>query len=516
MNSTTTTVATASDTALVAALRKLRGRATIGDVVSATGLPPFETEAALKRLLETRRGHLEVSDSGELLYSFDPKLLARDSQDAAARFRKAAWSAFKAAFKVWTAVMLVAYFVLFVIIIIAMLTAARDRNGGGRRGGFDLGDMFFLHLLMGGRGWNRGSLYYGHRHTRRLPKEAQPPFYKKVFAFIFGPEEAKPTRLQKDRSVLQLIRARKGLLTAAELVEHTGLPLLEAQEEMGRLMGAYEGDPHVSDTGEVVYAFPGLLKSAHGRVRAREPKPAWLRLEYPKLLTGNNKKSNAIIGTMNGFNLLAGTVFGIAPAVEVAVSGAGAVDPLFFWGLGIVPVVYSACFFAIPLLRSPGLAHENEKRRQRNARRVLLEIVYQSSVGSVRWISADEAIRNARRRLGLERTDAADAMLKRALEELAAEFDAEVKKEDSGFYYSFPAIRITFAEAELMRRQMKLQDQKLGEIVYSTADTAAEASKRDLKAFDRELARSGINLSRYVPAPGQTGYEEDFEVALKS
>ena len=66
------------------------------------------------------------------------------------------------------------------------------------------------------------SLYYGESHARRLPKEARPPFYKKVFAFIFGPEEPQPTQVQKDRSVLRLIRARKGVLTSAELVEHTG------------------------------------------------------------------------------------------------------------------------------------------------------------------------------------------------------------------------------------------------------------------------------------------------------
>jgi len=133
---------------------------------------------------------------------------------------------------------------------------------------------------MGGRGWSRGSLYYGHSHARRLPKDARPPFYKKVFAFIFGPEEPRPTQLQKDRTVVQLIQARKGVLASSELIEHTGLLIDDADEEMGRLTGAYRGDPRVSDAGEVVYAFPELMKSAHGKVRAREPKPAWMRLEY--------------------------------------------------------------------------------------------------------------------------------------------------------------------------------------------------------------------------------------------
>ena len=509
------------------ALRRLRGRATLGDVVSATGMPQDEAESALKRLLETRRGHLEVSDSGELLYQFDPKLVARDQEALWVRFKRAAWAAFKVGFKVWTAVMLVVYFVIFVVLVIAAMTANKDgdRNGGfgGRRGGFGLGDFFLMHWLLGGSGWGRGSLYYGDRHAKRLPKEAQPPFYKKVFAFIFGPEEPRPTQAEKDRSVLQLVRARKGVLTTAELVEHAALPLHEADEEMGRLTGAYGGDPRVSKEGEVVYAFPALMKSAHGKVRVREPKPAWLRLEYPKKLTGNSGTSNAVIGGMNGFNLVAGSAIGLGPAVAPATAGAVAgaagavlVDPLFFWGLGVVPVVFSTLFFAIPALRSFALARENRERRRRNVRRLLLGLVYQRSIGTVRWLSVGEAVRHVTRGLGgrQDSTRGVAAAATKELEALAAEFDADVEARDDGFRYRFPGIRRTFVEAELMRRRLRLQDKKLGAIVYSTADTESEATKRDLATFDRELAGAEIDLSRYLPSPGKVGYEEDFEVVM--
>ena len=67
----------------------------------------------------------------------------------------------------------------------------------------------------------------------------------------------------------------------------------------------------------------------------------------------------------------------------------------------------------------------------------------------------------------------------RELEKLAAEFDAAVEADDDGFRYRFPAVRESFVEAELMRRQLKLQDQKLGRIVYATSDTGTEASHRD-------------------------------------
>ena len=508
-----TSITTTPDTSVIAALRRLRGRATLGDVVSATGMPDHEAEGALKSLLETHRGHLEVADSGDLLYQFDPKLIERDAEPFWTRLRRGAWSAFKVGFKVWTAVMLVVYFAIFVLILIAIMLRGSDDRGFGGRGGFSLGDFFILHWLLGGRGWNRRGLYYGDSYARRLPKDARPPFYKKVFAFIFGPEEPKPTQLQKDRTVLQLIQARKGVLTSSELIEHTGLTVEDAEEEMGRLTGAYGGDPQVSEAGEVVYAFPELMKSAHGKVRARAPKPTWMRLEYPKKLTGNSAGSNWGIGLMNGFNLTMATAMGLLPGLTAAGQGLPPLDPIIFYGLGVVPFTFSGLFYAIPLVRSFGLGGENRGRMRRNIRRLLVGLVYSRSVGTVRWIPVADAIRHVNR--ALKDQQVPPKTILKELELLAAEFDAEVEAEDEGFRYRFPAIRETFVEAELMRRLLKLEDQRLGPIVYATSDTAAEASQRDLDAFDRELERAELDLSRYLPSPTRVGYEEDFEVVME-
>ncbi len=489
---------------MIAALRRLRGRATLGDIVSATGMPEHQAETELKGLLETRRGHLEVSDSGDLLYRFDPGLIARDQEPASVRFKRAAWAAFKTGFKVWTAVMLVVYFVVFVLLILAVMAANRDDRGGfGGRGGFGLGDLFLLHWLMGGRGWSRGSLYYGHSHAKRLPKDAKPPFYKKVFAFIFGPDEPRPTRLQRDREVLRLIRSRNGVLTAAELVEHNGLRMPEAVEEMGRLTGAYGGDPQVSDRGEVVYAFPGLMKSAHGRVSVRDPHPAWHRLQHPKKLTGNSAGSNWGIGAMNGFNLAASIALGL-PAGGLAVS------PLWFWGLGVVPVTFSGMFFGIPLLRSLSLRGENRNRLRSNIRRLLVGLVYSRSVGTVRDVTVGEAVEHVTR--GLRGWSVSPKMVLKELETLAAEFDADVSARDQGFVYRFPAIRESYVDAELVRRRLALQEQTLGRIVYATSDTAAEADERDQESFDLELSRAEVDVSKYRRALGEGRFVEDFEL----
>ena len=494
---------------LLTTLRRMDGRVTVGDVVAATGLPRDEAEASLKQLLETHQGHLQVSDSGELLYRFDPDLMVRGKEPFLTRLRRSAWSAFQVGFKVWTAAMLVVYFAVFAALVIAALTANRDNRGGWRGGRGGLGDLLFWHWMFGGRGWRRGGLYYGHRHAKRLPKEAKPPFYKKVFAFLFGPDEPQPTQLQKDRSTLRLIRARNGVLTTTELVEHTGLPLPEAEEEMGRLTGAYAGEPTVSDKGEIVYAFPEVMTSAHGRVSVREPNPAWLRLEYPKELTGNDRGSDAIIAAMNGFNLLAGIT---APWFIFPRLGIG--GPLAFLGLVAVPTVFSSLFFGIPLVRRWALKRENKKRMLRNVRRLLIGLVYKRSMGAVQSVSVDEAVQHVTRRL--EDFRPTPKQVRKELERLAAEFDADVEVDDQGqTKYRFPNVRSSFVEGELVRRRLALEEGEIGEIVYDSGDSSSEAAARDMATFDRELASAEIDLSRYLPSPDRVGYEEDFALVVE-
>ena len=367
----------ASTRPVLRALRKAKGRVTLGDAVSATGLPSHEVEATLRALLETRRGHMEVGESGTLVYRFDPGLIQRDAEPFFSRFARKSWAVFKEAFKVWTVLMLVVYFVVFVALLIAAFMASQGKGGnrsrgrglslGGGRGGGGFGNLWLWYFFWRpGWGWRRP--YYGHRWEQQYGStegrvrgkgggEVKVPFIKKVFSFVFGPDVPRATQAQKDRGVIRLIRARRGVLTAAELVQHTGLPLQEAEDEMTRIMVEQNGDVRVTRKGILTYVFPELMVSAHGTVSEREPDPAWRRLEPNELVTGNEMKNNFFIGGINGFNLVAAMT---APMFIFPQLGLG--GPLAWIGLVWIPVVFSTLFFAIPLFR--GLT----VRRQKNQR----------------------------------------------------------------------------------------------------------------------------------------------------
>jgi len=505
---------------ILAALKDLEGRATTGDVVAATGLATAEVDQALKALLESRHGHLAVSDSGELLYEFDPKLMERGTEPFLARLKRKAWSLFSRAFKAWIVIMLVVYFVLFVVLVLLALFANRNdrggwggrgrRRGGGRGGVLPIPDLWLWYWIWGPR-WYVGRPYYGHRWERTLDKEDRVPFYKKVFAFCFGPDRPEPTRQQLDRSIIRLIRARRGVITTADLVEHTGLSWPEAEDEMGRLVGAYGGEPMVSPRGELAYAFPELMMSAHGHVGDRAPNPTWMRLEYPRELTGNSSGANAAVVGINAFNLAAAASapWFIFPRLHIG----GELAWIF---LVFVPVIFSFSFFAVPGLRMLGVKRENRRRRRRNVRRVLLGYVYRATLEEDRGVRLDEATGHVASLL--EGVPA--GMVEKELHRLAAELEADVSPDADGqLVFHFGTLRNQVAEGEAVRGKLQLDKREMGDIVYSTGDDDIAESRRDLAAFDRQLGATPADsaapeepLTGYLPPVDSIAYEDDFEL----
>jgi hypothetical protein len=289
-------------------------------------------------------------------------------------------------------------------------------------------------------------------------------------------------------------------------MEHNALALPAVEEEMGRLLGSYAGEATVSRDGELVYTFPEIMTSAHGPVTAKEPNPAWLRMEYPLEMTGNEKKHDAIIMGMNGFTLVAGAT---APWFIFPQLGLGGTTA--FVGLVLIPVVFSVLFYTLPLLRILGVRRENRARKARNVRRQVLGLVYREALAGKGSVSLDMALAHVQARLKDQPVDPSE--VEGVLHQLASEFDADVSTgADSALLFTFSAIRRQFVASETVRQRLKLEDRAVGDVVYSSADTAGEESERDQAAFDRDLKAAEMNLSAYLPSPNRSGFEDDYEI----
>ncbi len=273
---------------MLTALRGRGAKLTRADAIVASGLPEDEARRALTVLLKEYRSHLSATASGELLYEFDPSFARRDAvpfRERAAAVANVLWRGFSFLFKIAIVTTLVGYFALFVGMMVAFMFArssSSDSDDDG--GGFGIGPLFWFW------GWDTGG------HPRRRPRTAPSvPFYKRVFAFVFGPPARKTDPLDDEKRIVAAIRAERGRIAPVDLVRLMGWSFPRAEEEATRLMVDYGGEPEVTDDGVVVYVFKSLRLSAGGQTEAVEPAWADERLEPTPPLTGNTPRTNALI-----------------------------------------------------------------------------------------------------------------------------------------------------------------------------------------------------------------------------
>ncbi|HXJ21822.1 MAG TPA: hypothetical protein VMT03_16475 [Polyangia bacterium] len=442
-----------SDQRATAAMKEaLRGRGaklTRGDAVVASGLSDDEAGRALAVLVKQYRSHLSATESGELLYEFDPMFTRRDGsswRERCAVVGRQLWKGFTFLFKVAIVATLVGYFALFVAMMVAMVVARSSSDRDDDRGGFGFEGLLWFW------GWDTRPVGAGYARVQGRPFEgkARLPFYKRVFAFVFGPPAPAIDRLADEKRIVAYIRGEQGRIAAVDLVRLMGWSFPRAEEEATRLMIDYGGEPEVSDEGVVVYTFKDLRKTAGGDTRAVAPCWAAERLESTPPLTGNEPETNVWIGVFNGFNLLA--PFWIVPAFEARLHVS-----LASWQflLRDFPLAFSAVFFAVPAGRWIKARLEAPRRQARNDRRRLLGRIFTRA--------------GARSPEELAPTAELATLLDRELVALGGDIAPE--PDDRGRpLYTFPRIEQETAAVARARAAAPVTESDAGAVVFSSRD----------------------------------------------
>jgi hypothetical protein len=430
------------------ALRGRGGKLTRADAIVASGLPDDEAGRALTVLLKDYRSHLSATESGELLYEFEPAFTRRDAvpwRDRAATVAQRLWTGFTLLFKAAIVATLVGYFALFVAMMVA-LVFARSSSDRDDDGGFGLDGLLWFW------GWDTGWGGGGYaRPARRPARKPRIPFYKRVFAFVFGPPAPTIDPLADEKRIVAYVRAHEGRLAAVDLVRLMGWSFPRAEEEVTRLMVDFGGEPEVTDDGVVLYSFKALRMTA-GRDAGDDGSLCWApeRLEPTPPLTGNEPETDGLVALFNGFNLLA--PFWIVPAFEARfhVSVAG-----WQFLLRDFPLAFSAVFFAVPAGRWLKARLEAGRRRARNDRRQLLGRIFSRS--------------EARRREELAPTPELGALLDRELVSLGGDIASE-PDERGRILYTFPRVDQELAAVAKARAAAPGSERDAGAIVFSSRD----------------------------------------------
>lgn len=488
---------------LVRAFRTRAGEATVADIASVTGLPLAQIDAELPALSDEYGARLKVAESGDLLYSFPGGMKSRYKgfSHGLARFWKTAKKALVAAgkvlFKVWIVATLLGYFALFVgLALFALVASIAIQQGGSRdsrddRRGGGLGGLWLTGRLFDAivRIWFYSELFKdpNDRYRRAEARKAKKPLHKAVFSHVFGDGDPNPDWAEVEKkAVIAFLQTHKGIITLPEFMALTGLAPGEAEIAINRYMLEFEGSPEVSEGGALYYAFPKLLARVGETPAAYASTSLLKRLERfssntPKadrtfslinlanvvfgsyfLYNAMNVGLDFIVATPRGYALRGGFAFLYSSTGYLFSQILSLGDPVLFIAsvLGVVPLAFSVCFFAIPLIRKSRMLRRNEELKTQNLRRFVYRSVLESPKG-FRPETVSVQVEEAR--------PAAQGATEVIADELAAWSEASVSR-DAGFRYDYDDIERTQREAVKLRAAIDLSKFAPGKTVFDSGE----------------------------------------------
>jgi hypothetical protein len=429
--------------------------ATVADIVSKTSLPLTLVRSLAPAVADEFSGRLQVTESGEILYSF-PRGWKSKYRGFKARFLKimgglgkALKAAAKALFKVWIMLMLVGYFVFFMALaLLALLattvTSSHSKDSSSRSSG----GLGLIHGLFGLiiRIWFYSELLkpFDDRSPRRQ-KPAGKPLYKAIFSFVFGDGEPEKewlahgllTKTEVQRTIA-FIQANKGIISLPEFMIITGLNPHQADETISTFCAQYGGNPEATEEGTIIYRFDDLLHNTQQSAAPALP----LQLKSLKTFSSNSKSMNTWISILNGVNTIFGAYFLFSPlgsylhALAVVLfaqflSPASAAAAVHF-GLGVVPLVFSVLFWLIPSVRTFLLKKDNASIRLNNFRR----LAYRHIWNNPRMVKAEEL--SFPEPAGTPKHK--EAAQEQIIKELGAYTIPDVSEENGKTVYTFPGL----------------------------------------------------------------------------
>ncbi len=366
---------------IMRAVEHLGYRVTVGDVATQAGLNVNMTEAGLLALASDAGGHLQVAETGEIVYLF-PKNFRSILNNKFLRLRLKEWweKIWKVLFyliRISFGIILIASIVLIFVAIAAIMIAAsasRDDDSGSHDSGGG-GMIFMPRFWFGPDIWWFFYPDYGDRYERRRvasPEKKQMNFLEGVFSFLFG--DGNPNADLEERrwsAIATVIRNNGGAVTAEQIapyLDETGSGWAKEYEDyMLPVLTKFNGKPEVSPDGDIVYHFPDLQITA--QERNSEPVGAYLR-ERPWRFSQATSGQNMLSAGLGAVNIVGALVLGSLLRGEVGVQlaqsgGLIAFVQSIYWIL----LGYGTAFLAIPLIRYFWIQFKNKRVESRNQKR---------------------------------------------------------------------------------------------------------------------------------------------------
>ncbi len=336
---------------LMTAVEQLGYRVTCGDVVTHTGIHLEAARSGLLALANQTGGHLQVTDTGEVVYVLSPdfrQILLRKN----VRLRFKAWidrvsSVGFYLVKISFGILLITSISVVYLTILAITLAAIFSNDGGGDCGDGGGSCVLGIFDWGGSSSSSHSTMpttYSIAPLRAKTQRKPLNFLEAVFSVLFGDGNPNADLEQRRWSyIANLIHRQQGVAIGEQIAPY--LDNLgegtdrEYENYMLPVLTKFNGIPQVSPTGQLVYHFPDLQTTIRDDSDKSARVPQSLRERKWKFSKATSTQTNWSIalfaGNLVGIIILAILLSGINSGL---ISAALTVLALYGSGLVVIPI----------------------------------------------------------------------------------------------------------------------------------------------------------------------------------
>ncbi|MEA5576672.1 hypothetical protein [Anabaena sp. UHCC 0451] len=358
--------------AIMRSVEQLGYRVTVGDVASQAGLNVGEANQGLLALASDAGGHLQVAESGDIVYQFPQnfRTILRNKylQLRLQEWWKKIWGVLFYLIRISFGVLLVASIALITITIIIIITAANsDRDGDNRSSRSSGFNFFFFPDLF----WYFSPDYGSQERRRERRENSEFNFLEAVFSFLFG--DGNPNANLEERrwqEIGSVIRNNQGAVVAEQIapyLDNLGEKYQQEYEDyILPVLVKFNGKPQVSPEGQIVYYFPELQVQASKKIR--QPIEPYLD-EITWRFSAASSGQIMLSAGLGAVNLVGALVLGsLLKSGTVAAQIGGLVG--FVQGIYWLLLAYGIGFLGIPLARYFWIQWRNGKIVNRNDERL--------------------------------------------------------------------------------------------------------------------------------------------------
>jgi len=381
--------------ALLKSIEKLDYRVTVGDVAAQAGLELNFAQQGLLALASEAGGHLQVAESGDMVFLFPPNFrsILRNKywKLRFKEFLNKIWLVLfyliRISFGIILGLSILVMLIAIAVIAIAISSQRNDNDSGGgdwgggsgssgNGGGFSVFPSDFFWFFYPSYGYDSPRNRSDKSSKRRGDRSGQLNFLEAIFSFLFG--DGNPNFDLEERrwqQIAAVIQNQGGAIAASQLLPYldNSTPLSVANEDHENfnedyilpVLSRFNGYPQVSEAGDIVYAFPELQVTA----KQRKPQAVAAYLKEKRVLFSEATSGQVLAATgLGGFNLILALVLGslIRDPSLVAQLGSFIVFVHSIYGLLLG---YALAFLGIPLIRYFVIQSRNRRIEARNSQR---------------------------------------------------------------------------------------------------------------------------------------------------